>query len=64
MLEENRMVLPIADIAHETAAEVAQAWEEEIARRVAAMERGDTQWISSEELFERLEAIVARAGRA
>jgi hypothetical protein len=37
---------------------ILQAWNVEIARRIATMEAGDAPWISSEEVFEKLDAIV------
>ena len=43
---------------------IAQAWDEEIARRVADMEAGRTQWIPADEVMTRLRARinVAKAG--
>ena len=38
--------------------EVAQAWEEEIARRIAADERGEVQWIDGQEVLEQLAKTI------
>jgi len=40
---------------------IAQAWDEEIARRVADMEAGKTVWIPAEEVFSRLDAMIENA---
>lgn len=38
---------------------IAQAWDEEIARRVADMEAGRTKWIPADEVFKEIDAIIA-----
>jgi putative addiction module component (TIGR02574 family) len=38
---------------------IAKAWDEEIARRVADMDAGRTQWIPAEEVFKEIDAIIA-----
>lgn len=38
---------------------IAKAWDEEIARRVADMEAGRTQWIPAEEVFKEVDAIIS-----
>ena len=38
---------------------IAKAWDEEIARRVADMEAGRTQWIPAEEVFKQIDAIIS-----
>ena len=40
---------------------IAKAWEEEIARRVADMDAGKTVWVSAEEVFARLDALIENA---
>ena len=40
---------------------IAQAWDEEIARRVADMEAGRTQWIPADEVMARLRARIYAA---
>ena len=42
---------------------IAKAWDEEIARRVADMEAGRTQWIPAEEVFKEVDAIIAKRSR-
>ena len=42
---------------------IAKAWDEEIARRVADMEAGRTQWIPAEEVFKEVDAIIAKHSR-
>ena len=42
-------------------AAIAQAWDEEIARRVADMDAGKTVWIPAEEVFARLDALIENA---
>jgi len=39
--------------------EIAKAWDEEIARRLADMEAGRTQWIPAEEVFKQIDALIA-----
>ena len=40
---------------------IAQAWDEEIARRVADMDAGRTKWIPADEVMTRLRAKIAAA---
>ena len=40
---------------------IANAWEEEIARRVADMDAGKTVWVPAEEVFARLDALIENA---
>lgn len=42
---------------------IAKAWDEEIARRVADMEAGRTQWIPAEDVFKEVDAIIAEHTR-
>lgn len=37
---------------------IANAWEEEIARRVADMDAGKTVWVPAEEVFARIDALI------
>jgi hypothetical protein len=37
---------------------VSQAWNVEIARRVAVMKSADVSWLAEEEVFERLGALI------
>ena len=43
--------------------EIAKAWDEEIASRVADMEAGRTQWVPAEEVFKEIDAIIAEHSR-
>lgn len=47
--------------AQDTPEEIAKAWDEEIAQRVADMEAGRTQWIPAEEVFKDVDEIIAAA---
>lgn len=40
---------------------IAQAWDEEIARRVADMDAGRTKWIPADEVMAKLRAKIATA---
>lgn len=42
-----------------TPEEIARAWDEEIARRVADMEAGRTKWTPADEVFKRIDAMIA-----
>lgn len=42
-----------------TPEEIAKAWDEEIARRVADMEAGRTKWIPADEVFLKIDALIA-----
>lgn len=39
--------------------EIAHAWHEEITRRVADMEAGRTKWIPADEVFQKIDALIA-----
>ena len=54
----HRLIVSLEGKPTESPEEVAAAWDAEIARRVADVEAGHTQWIPSEEGFSRLEAIA------
>ncbi len=57
----HRLIVSLESEAEDTPAAIANAWDEEIARRVADMEAGKTVWIPSEEVFARLDAIIDNA---
>lgn len=42
--------------------EVARAWDEEIARRIEATERGEVEIVDGDDVFARLRAILTRPG--
>ncbi|MBL8518637.1 MAG: addiction module protein [Betaproteobacteria bacterium] len=48
---------------HDAPEEIAKAWNEEIARRVADMEAGRTEWIPAEEVFRRIDQIINSSDR-
>lgn len=41
---------------------IARAWDEEIARRVEEMDKGEVEMIDGDEVFARLRTILARPG--
>lgn len=46
-----------------TPEEIAQAWDEEIARRIADFEAGKTKGIPAEEVFAKIHALIANHGK-
>ncbi|MHB1176612.1 MAG: addiction module protein [Sulfuriferula sp.] len=57
----HRLIVSLEGTPEDTPEAIAQAWDEEIARRVADMDAGRTQWIPAEEVFARLDAITKSA---
>lgn len=57
----HRLIVSLEGTPEDTPEAIAQAWDEEIARRVADMDAGKTVWIPAEEVFARLEAIIENA---
>ncbi|MDP2109265.1 MAG: addiction module protein [Thiobacillus sp.] len=57
----HRLIVSLEGEPEDTPEAIAQAWDEEIARRVADMEAGRTVWIPEEEVFARLNAIIEKA---
>lgn len=57
----HRLIVSLEGTPEDTPEAIAQAWDEEIARRVADMEAGKTVWIPAEEVFARLDAIIEKA---
>lgn len=55
-----RLILSLDAVPEDTPEAIAKAWDEEIARRVADMEAGRTQWIPAEEVLKRLDATIAK----
>jgi len=43
--------------------EIAQAWDEEIARRIADFEAGKTKGVPAEEVFAKIRALIAGHGK-
>ena len=46
-----------------TPEEIAQAWDEEIARRIADFEVGKTKGVPAEEVFAKIRALIADHGK-
>ena len=57
----HRLIVSLEGTPEDTPEAIAQAWDEEIARRVADMEAGKTVWIPADEVFARLDAIIEKA---
>ena len=55
----NRLIASLDGEPEGTPEEIAKAWDEEIARRVADMEAGRTQWIPAEQVFAEIDALIA-----
>lgn len=57
----DRLIVSLEGEPEDTPEVVARAWDEEIARRVADMEAGRTEWIPAEEVFEKIDKIIETA---
>jgi putative addiction module component (TIGR02574 family) len=57
----HRLIVSLDGPADDTPEAIAQAWDEEIARRVADMEAGRTQWIPADEAMRRIRERIATA---
>ncbi len=57
----HRLIVSLDGEPEETPEAIAKAWDEEIARRVADMEAGRTEWIPAEQVFEEIDKIIAAA---
>ena len=55
----NRLIASLDGEPEGSPEEIAKAWDEEIARRVADMEAGRTQWIPAEQVFAEIDALIA-----
>lgn len=55
----NRLIASLDGEPEGTLEEIAKAWDEEIARRVADMEAGRTQWTPAEQVFSEIDALIA-----
>lgn len=56
-----RLISSLHGEPEDTPEAIAQAWDEEIARRVADMEAGRTQWIPADEVMRDIRARIAAA---
>ena len=57
----HRLIVSLAGDSEDLPEAIAQAWDEEIARRVENMDAGKTVWIPEEEVFARLDALIENA---
>lgn len=55
----HRLIVSLDGEPEGTPEEIAKAWDEEIARRVADMEAGRTQWIPADQVFAEIDALIA-----
>lgn len=64
----HRLIVSLEGEPQDTPEAIARAWDEEIARRVADMEAGRTEWIPADEVMSRLRAkinaVKTRAGKS
>jgi len=57
----HRLIISLDGEPEESPEAIAKAWDEEIARRVADMEAGRTQWIDADEVMTRLRTKISSA---
>lgn len=57
----HRLIVSLDGEPEDTPEEIAKAWNEEIARRVADMDAGHTRWIPADEVMARLRAKISEA---
>jgi putative addiction module component (TIGR02574 family) len=57
----HRLIISLEGTPEDTSEAIALAWDEEIARRVADMDAGRTEWIPSDEFMTRLRAMTLTA---
>lgn len=55
----HRLLISLNGEPEGTPDEIAKAWDEEIARRVADMEAGRAKWIPAEDVFKEVDAVIA-----
>ncbi|OGT04174.1 MAG: hypothetical protein A2143_07575 [Gallionellales bacterium RBG_16_57_15] len=60
----HRLIVSLDGEPKESPEAIAKAWDEEIARRVADMEAGRTQWIPADEVMARLRTKINAAKTA
>ncbi len=56
-----RLIISLDGEPEESPEAVAKAWDEEIARRVADMEAGRTQWIDADEVMAEIRTTISAA---
>ncbi|WP_248885551.1 addiction module protein [Acidithiobacillus acidisediminis] len=59
----HRLIVSLEEEPEDSPETIAKAWDEEIARRVADLEAGHTQWIPAEKVFEEVDALIAKRTR-
>ena len=59
----HRLIVSLDGEPEGTPEEIAKAWDEEIARRVADMDAGRTKWIPAEEVFAEIDDMLRKAGK-
>ena len=57
----HRLIISLEGDPEESPEAIAKAWDEEIARRVADMEAGLTQWTAADEVMTRLRTKISAA---
>lgn len=57
----HRLIVSLDGEPEGTPEQIAKAWDEEIARRVADMDAGRTRWIPADEVMARLRAKISEA---
>ena len=57
----HRLIVSLEGEPEDSPEAIAQAWDVEIARRVADMEAGRTVWIPAEDVFARVDALIENA---
>ncbi|MGE3298509.1 MAG: addiction module protein [Porticoccaceae bacterium] len=60
----HRLITSLEGVPKDSPKAIAEAWGEEIARRVAEMEAGRTQWIAADEVMSRIRARIDAAKAA
>jgi putative addiction module component (TIGR02574 family) len=53
-----RLIVSLEGVPEDSPESIAKAWDEEMARRVADMEAGRTQWIPAAEVMSRIRALI------
>lgn len=60
----HRLIVSLEGVPKESPEDIAEAWGEEVARRVADMEAGRTQWMPADEVMSRIRACIGAAKAA
>jgi putative addiction module component (TIGR02574 family) len=53
-----RLIVSLEGVPEDSPESIAKAWDEEMARRVADLEAGRTQWIPAAEVMSRIRALI------